>query len=233
MNGDRSHRGAFEATRSRAFRAAGRHSSRVVFLRRFILASSILGIVALVVIGVFNPFGQLPQNVSISGGNLDGTRVTMEKPKLNGYRKDGRPYEVRASSGVQDVRKPSIIELKDLDARIGMSDRSTVRVASPFGVYDSTREFMDFQGEVSIKSDTGYDIRMQSAQMDFKAGTVVSDKPVSVVMTNGTVLADRLDITDSGRLITFAGNVRSTILPEKDTSPGDQDEPGPPKGEAP
>ncbi|MDB5509608.1 MAG: hypothetical protein JWL93_2077 [Hyphomicrobiales bacterium] len=233
MNGDRSHRGTFEATRSRAFRAAGRHSTRVTFLRRFILAASLFGIVALVGVGVFNPFGDIPHDVSISGANLDGTRVTMEQPRLNGFRKDGRPYEVRATSGVQDVRKPSIIELKDLDARIAMADQTTVTVASPFGIYDSTREFMDFQGAVRIRSDSGYDITLQSAQMDFKAGTVVSDKPVNLIMSNGTVLADRLDIVDNGRVITFAGNVRSTLVPGKDSSPERADEPATPKGAAP
>ena len=208
---------ANEATRSRAFRAAGRHSTRVVFLRRLILAASAFGIVAILVIGIFNPFGEVAQNVSISGANLDGTRVTMEHPRLTGYRKDGRPYEVRADSGVQDVRKPNVIELNDLSAKIGMTDKSVVRVESPSGIYDSTREFMDFKGNVSIKSDSGYDIALQSAQMDFKAGTVVSDKPVRVVMTSGTVLADRLNITESGRVITFEGNVRSTLVPARGT----------------
>jgi lipopolysaccharide export system protein LptC len=134
---------------------------------------------------------------------------------------------------VQDVRKPSIIELKDLDARIAMADQTTVTVASPFGIYDSTREFMDFQGAVRIRSDSGYDITLQSAQMDFKAGTVVSDKPVNLIMSNGTVLADRLDIVDNGRVITFAGNVRSTLVPGKDASPEQADEPATPKGAAP
>lgn len=207
-----------EATRSRAFRAAGRHSTRVVFLRRAILILSVLGIASLIVVSFFNPFGALPQNVTISGGNLNGTRVTMELPKLTGFRKDGRPYEVRASSGVQDVRQPNIIELNDLDAKLAMADRTTVRVAAPNGIYDSTREFMDFKGDVRIKSDSGYDIAMSSAQMDFKAGTVVSDKPVTVLMTNGTVHADRLNIVDNGRVITFEGNVRSTLMVDKDTS---------------
>lgn len=227
MNSDLNGPRGYEGTRSRAFRAAGRHSTRVVFLRRAILTLSVVGIVALVVVGFFNPFGALPQNVSISSGNLNGTRVTMELPKLTGFRKDGRPYEVRATSGVQDVRQPNIIELNDLDAKIGMADQTTVRVASARGVYDSTREFMDFKTDVRIKSDNGYDIAMKSAQMDFKAGTVVSEEPVNVLMSNGTVAADRLHITENGRVITFEGNVRSVLLPEKDKSPVT------PKGEAP
>ncbi|MDB5649694.1 MAG: hypothetical protein JWL62_1214 [Hyphomicrobiales bacterium] len=216
MNGNRRQEATRQATRSRAFRAAGRHSTRVVFLRRAILILSVTGIAALIVVSFFNPFGALPQNVTISGGNLNGTRVTMELPKLTGFRKDGRPYEVRASSGVQDVRQPNIIELNDLDARFSMADKTTVRVAAPNGVYDSTREFMDFKGEVRIKSDSGYDIAMKTAQMDFKAGTVVSDQPVTVLMSNGTVQADRLNIVDSGRIITFDGNVRSTLMAGKD-----------------
>lgn len=203
------------AQRSRAFRAAGRHSSRVVFLRRAILLGAVTGAGALLWIGIFKPFTTVVPDVSIKGANLDGTRVTMEQPRLSGYRKDGRPYEVRAASGVQDIRQPNLVELRDIDAKISMLDQSTLTVASPDGLYDSTREFMDFKSAVRIRS-ASYDIDMKSAQMDFKAGTVVTDKAVKVMISAGEIMADSMNVRNSGQDITFEGNVRSTFEPADD-----------------
>ena len=207
-NSGRDGRAATE--RSRAFRAAGRHSSRVVFLRRSIFVSAVGGLAGLIWFSLFNPFAAPVPNVTIKGTNLDGTRVTMEQPRLAGYRKDGRPYEVNADSGVQDIRRPNLIELNMLDAKIGMSDQSTLRVVSDAGVYDSLRESMDFTRPVRIKS-ASYDIDMKSAKMDFKAGTVATEQDVKVVLSAGEILAERMNILDNGQNIVFEGKVRSTF----------------------
>ncbi|MDB5643799.1 MAG: hypothetical protein JWN07_3116 [Hyphomicrobiales bacterium] len=213
-------RGLAAAERSRAFRAAGRHSSRVVFLRRTIILSAVAAVGALVWVGVYNPFSAVIPDVAIKGANLDGTRVTMEQPRLAGYRKDGRPYEVNANSGVQDIRRPNLIELNNLDAKIGMADQSTLHVVSAAGTYDSLREFMDFTKPVRIKSST-YDIDMKSAKMDFKAGTVATEQDVKVVLSTGEILAESMNILDNGQNIVFEGRVRSTF----ESQDGPQDGP--------
>ena len=202
--------GLAAAERSQAFRAAGRHSSRVVFLRRTIILSALAALGAVIWVGIYNPFSAAVPNVTIKGANLDGTRVTMEQPRLAGYRKDGRPYEVNANSGVQDIRQPNLIELNNLDAKIGMADQSSLHVVSTSGLYDSLREFMDFSKPVRIKSRT-YDIDMKSATMDFKAGTVATEQDVKVVLSTGEILAERMNILDNGQNIVFEGKVRSTF----------------------
>lgn len=202
---------AIESSRSAAFRAADLHSGRVRWLRRLILIGAVGGTVALFGIAFFDPFNHLPKNVSVAHAGLDGTRITMAKPKLSGYRQDGRPYAVHAVSGVQDIRKPNIIELNDMEARFTLSDQSVARLESPHAVYDSTRNFMTFPGQVHISSDSGYDIYLQSAEMDIKAGNMVSKDPVTVHMTSGTVAADSLSMTDGGQRITFDGHVQSSF----------------------
>jgi lipopolysaccharide export system protein LptC len=197
-------------SRAQSFRAASRHSSHVAMLRRLILASAILGSASFVIVTWFNPFAAPKAEVSVKGTNLDGTRVTMEQPRLAGYRKDGRPYEVNADTGVQDVRQPNVIELNNLDAKIGMIDQTTVRVLSSAGIYDSFREFMDFHQAVRIRS-TNYDIDMKSAKMDFKSGTMITDESVKVLITEGVIQADRMDMRDNGQNLVFEGKVRSTF----------------------
>ena len=53
----------------------------------------------------------LPVNLSFSRIVTQGTRITIESPKLVAYRKDGRPYELRARTAVQDWIIPTIYEL--------------------------------------------------------------------------------------------------------------------------
>ena len=48
----------------------------------------------------------------------------MELPKLSGYRQDGRRYDVRAASGVQDIKVPNIIELNQMDATFETGDNN-------------------------------------------------------------------------------------------------------------
>ncbi len=197
--------------RARAFKVAANHSRRVRFLRKAILLGSALTIAVIVGVTMFDPFARLPKDLSVGNVRLNGTRVTLELPKLTGFQKDGKPYDVRAASGVQDVRKPNIVELNDIEARFETNDQATVRLTSPSGVYDSSREFMQLRGDVRITSTKGFDVRMKSADMDFKTGAVVSIEPVTVVSGNGTVAANGVVVKDSGKQITFEGNVRSVF----------------------
>jgi len=195
--------------RSHAFAQAARHSRRVRFLRLAIIIGSSVAVAALLVRAFYDPFSALPDNFSVAQSTLNGTRVTMEMPKLSGFRSDGRPYDVRARSGVQDIRTPSVIELNELDARFDARGGASLRVAAPRGVYDGSKDFMRLFDGVRIASENGYDIRMQDADVDFKQGNITTANPVSVVMSSGTINADSLDARDNGDRILFNGNVRT------------------------
>ena len=111
-----------------AFRAAGRHTARVRLLRRVVLAGALLGSAGVIAFAFFNPFRIAIPGVSIDGVGLSGSRVTMQHPKLTGFRSDGRPYDLVASSAVQDAKTPSQLELHDIDAHVTMADQSVVHI---------------------------------------------------------------------------------------------------------
>ena len=97
--------------RSDAFAQAARHSKRVRYLRLAIIIGSTVAVAALIIRAFYDPFSALPDNFSVAQSTLNGTRVTMEMPKLSGFRSDGRPYDVRARSGVQDMQPSHTCEL--------------------------------------------------------------------------------------------------------------------------
>jgi lipopolysaccharide export system protein LptC len=195
-----------------AFRAAGRHSARVRFLRRAMIACSVAA-VAFAIYAVFDPFRRLPANVSIGQVRVDGTRITVETPKINGLQKNGRPYEVMARAGIQDTTTPNIVELLGIDAKIGLNDASTLKVTSEHGTYDSSSDRLAMSGTTRIRNDVGYTIFMKTAQMNFRTGALTSRDPVNVILQGGKVAANQIDIQNDGK-VSFEGDVKSTIEPD-------------------
>lgn len=200
--------------RSKAVSEARRHSARVIFFKRAIVIGSILGIGGLAVVSLIDPFSGIPANVSIASTSLNGTKITMELPKLNGYRKDGKPYEVRARAGVQDVRTPKLIELTEVEARIQLEESNVVNVIAPNGLFDTGADKLKLttarEGErITLKSTSGFVVVLKSADVNLKLGLLDSEQDVIVNMPNGNISSDQVSVTESGKLITFTGNVKS------------------------
>jgi lipopolysaccharide export system protein LptC len=201
------------ADNRRAFRVATRHSRRVKLLRGSMIAGS-LGLVGWIgVTTLFDPFHKLPGGVTIEDTTLEGTKVTMSHPKLAGFHKDGRPYQISASSAVQDIKVPNIFELHDMDAHLTMEDKSVTHMVARAGTYDSSKDRMTLTSEVHIMSDSGLDVTARNAEVEFNSGSVVTRDPVTVAMKGDTIAADSMVISDGGKQVTFEGHVHTFLLP--------------------
>jgi lipopolysaccharide export system protein LptC len=197
--------------RMRAYAQAQRHSARVRLFRRAIPIAAAIAIGVVLTIALFDPFGRIG-GLSLGPLSLSGTKITMENPRLTGYRQDLRPYEVTATAATQDVRKPNVIELKEMRARLTLDNNgTTARLESAVGVFDSQKEQLELKQDIRVTTDAGHQAWLKSASVDFKAGTVVSREPVTVKLTNGLVDADQLEISDSGKAIAFVGRVRTVL----------------------
>jgi lipopolysaccharide export system protein LptC len=195
----------------RAYRRARRHSVWVRVFRFAIPLGAALAIGAVAVIAIFDPLGRMG-GLSLGTVSLNGTKITMEKPKLTGYRKDNRGYEVTAVAAFQDVRKPTVVELKDMKGRMTMDEAGAqAHLEAAFGVFDSQKEHLELQREVYVRTDNNQQAWLKSARIDFKAGTLASKEPVKVAMPGATIEADALDITDNGKVISFIGRVRTAF----------------------
>jgi lipopolysaccharide export system protein LptC len=198
------------------FKAARRHSARVRLFRRVAITGSLLAIGLISAAAFLNPLRRLPVDVSIGRVGVEGTKVTVDSPKITGLQKDGSPFEIRARSGIQDITRPDMIELLGIDAKIGAAHASATSVNAARGIYDSLHDKMTLEGGIRIKSTTGYDMRLNTAKIDFKTGSFVSQEPVKVLLDGGTVAAQQLDVSDNGHKVSFAGDVTSRF----DTGPG-------------
>lgn len=200
-----------------------RHSRYVHWLR--IAVPAALAVALLVVVGAnYMPtVGRLRLPGELGQIVIKGTKVTMQQPRLTGFTVNSRPYEFTASSAEQDITKPNLMELNNIQAKMEMEDKSTVNLSSPFGTYDMKTEMLNLIDNVHLTSSTGYEARLNDAAVDVHKGIVVSEKPVWVKLKNGVINAKRLEVRDSGDIIKFGGGVTMIVQPEQATAQaGDQ-----------
>jgi lipopolysaccharide export system protein LptC len=212
--GGRDRLAALTARRESAFPEAMRHTARVTRLRRWILWG-VGGTVAMVGLGLaVSSLRFLPIDLSLARVALNGTRIVIETPKLVGYRKDGMPYEIRARVGVQDIAKPDVFDLDGLEVRVETQSEKPIVLAAAKAVYSAKNDHADMSGGVKISDSKNFDMRMDTAAMDFKASVMTSDKPVTLKIDGGEVLADSVEFSQKERRASFTGNIRSVLYGE-------------------
>lgn len=198
---------------------AARHSRRVRFLRIAIPTVIVLAVGATWLVSWLDPMKMLVR-LPIDAGKLviSGTKITMEAPKLSGYTRDHRWYELTASAAAQDITKPNFVELREVRAKVEAEDKSTMFLSAKDGLYDRKGGILTLNNDISLKSTSGYEIRLNEAVVDTGSGEVVSNKPVEVQSQQGTIRAERLEVIRSGEVVRFIGNVVMNLTPGADAS---------------
>lgn len=191
-----------------SFARARRHSRNVRILRAAVPAVVLFGCAVVVFTTFFNPFNALA-GLNIDPGKvvLSGTKITMQAPRISGFTRDARPYEFTATAAAQDITKPDVLELKDVRAHMTLPNNGAFDMRATNGLYATKDDLMNISDDIVLTSTTGYEGHLSEAQIEIKKGRIVSNKPVAVTMFNGTLNSDRLEVTDSGALARFDGDV--------------------------
>jgi lipopolysaccharide export system protein LptC len=198
------------ARREAAFKAAWRHTKWVRFLRFALPSCAGLAILGPVLFVYLEPLKSLPADIDIGSLNLDGSKITMDRANLKGFKDGDLPFTINADQAIQDVSTPYIVDLNGLKADVMMPDRSSAKISADHGVYDSQKDVLTARGNVDIKSPR-YMITMRSGVIDFKTNRVTSKEPVTVTMKGGTIDADSMNVFDNGDRVQFGGRVRSVF----------------------
>ena len=201
---------------ARAFRAARRHSRAVRILRVALPLAVVFAFAVITLTTYFNPLRSLtgvPANVGEMV--VHGSKITMEQPKLSGFTRDSRAYNLTADSAAQDLTKPDIMELNNIRAQVEMKDKSDMHMSALQGTYNSKSEMLQLNNDIRLSSSSGYTGRLSEATVDIKKGDVLSEHPVRLNMLQGTLDANRMEITESGDLISFDRGVTMTLMLNK------------------
>jgi lipopolysaccharide export system protein LptC len=207
---------------ARVFRAARRHSRFVRLLRVAIPTAVVFGAVTVVLsVYVFDPLRALSRLPgSIGGLVVSGTTITMQQPRLAGYTQDRRPYVVTATAAAQDITKPDTVQLQDLRATIEFKDSGQFELTADSGLFESKEDRLTLKNNVRVNS-ANYQAKLIEVVINVRTNEMVSEKPVEVTMRQGTINANRLEVTKSGEAIRFGGGVTMVLVPENDR-PGSQ-----------
>lgn len=210
FDGSESHRFDVGGRRDnvRAFARAARHSKRVRLLRRAIPVAIVLILGITMLVSWLDPLRVLVRLPVDHGGLvISGTKITMQAPKLAGYTRDQRWYEVTAKAAGQDITKPDLIELREIRAKIEAQDKSTIFLSAQDGVYDRKASVLTLNRNILVKTSTGSEMHLEEAAVNTGSGEIISNKPVAVFSDQGTLNANRLEIYNSGEVVQFIGDV--------------------------
>lgn len=193
------------------FLRAKRHSRNVRRLRLAVPIVSVVVLVAVMLASWLDPMRILAGLPTASGRMvISGSKITMESPKLSGFTKDSRPYELNARAAAQDITNPDVIELSDLRAKIETKDKQPIDVTAVDGVYNRKSGLLKLSRDVLMKTTT-YEVSLIEATIDTGSSHVVSNHPVQVKMLQGILHSNRLEVTNGGEVVRFEGNVRLTL----------------------
>jgi lipopolysaccharide export system protein LptC len=216
----RAFRASQRSDQSRRFRVAMRHSRRVRMLRVGLPVVTALVCLVLLLLAWLNPLRMLAKlPISIDNVVVSGSKIKMENPKLSGFTRDKRRYDVSAGAAAQDLTRPGVIELRDISAMLEMQDKGNMRLTAQNGVFDTKQEQLKLDTNIVVTGSNGYEGFLQEAVIDTKNGNVVSEKPVQMKMTNGTINGNRFELTNSGDVIRFDKGVVVNLKPEGASNP--------------
>jgi lipopolysaccharide export system protein LptC len=196
-----------------AFHSAHRHSARVKRLK-FILPATVLLMVALF---VGKSWISVPDGVSIdlSGTAIEGGRLVMSSPKLDGFTKENRAYTMTATRAIQDIGDGSRIDLEGIDAKLPFETSNWITVAARTGAYDRTANTLDLGEDVTVTTDGGVKAMLKSAKVDIASGTINTSDPVNITLEGAKLQAESMTIRDNGAVLIFDKRVRMEIVRDR------------------
>ncbi|WP_281978105.1 LPS export ABC transporter periplasmic protein LptC [Pseudorhizobium flavum] len=192
-----------------AYQAAVAHSARVRKLRIWLPIGAVVISAIFISVSVIRAY--LPENLSVESARIEDGKIVMERPAIAGRNDDGISYSMTAVRALQDIANPNMITLEDVKAAVPLNVNTIARVVATEGIFDRGTDRMELTAPFDVNLSNGTTAKFQSAQLDVVAGTLNTDDPVSIDTEQASIVAQSLKITDKGRTITFAGQVRVKI----------------------
>src|SRR5919202_2271138 len=196
----------------REIRKARRHTRRVRALKLLLPLLSVVLLLTLLVPGGASRRGGV--SVALDGARISGDGISMDNPRISGVGAKGRPFEIQALRAIQNIRNPKVVTFQELQAKFKMNDQDTATVTARTGVYDSQLETLKLVGNIHVRSSSGQEADLDSADIDLKRGSMITQDP-AVLRTETSVVQGRsLTVSESGNVVALDGGVRMTLLPQ-------------------
>ena len=135
--------------------------------------------------------------------------VTVSTSTITGLDSQQRPYSISAKTAIQDKDEPKLIKLDTVSGATNRKNGEAITFQSQKGLYNSDVKTLDLDTEVIIQSGDRFTARMDKAHVVVAEKRLTSNVPVVVEMSNGTINANGVEITNDGNNILFLNGVKA------------------------
>ncbi|MBX3575289.1 MAG: LPS export ABC transporter periplasmic protein LptC [Mesorhizobium sp.] len=196
-----------------AFVRAQRHSRRVRWLKVWLPALAVAGVIGF----VGWSYVSIPTvaGISIEGAGISDGKLVMANPKLDGFTKDKLPYTMTALRAVQDLKDTNMVRLEGIDAKLPVDPKNSAKVVAKSGIYDNAKNTLVFDSPMTVTTTDGMTARLNSASIDMNAGSMSTGDPVEILLNGSRITALSMNMADNGRVIVFENRVRVDLEPGK------------------
>jgi lipopolysaccharide export system protein LptC len=200
--------------RRRAFAAPGGSLDRVVRWLAVGLPALIGVVAALMIITPLSPRGEVSFILDRNKVAIAEDRLRVDNAVYRGEDNRGRPFSLSAGQAVQRTASEPVVRMRDLVARILLSQGPAVLEADA-GRYDFDAETVAVDGMVTFEAADGYRMTARGVAIDLKDRALVGSGGVEGVVPAGTFAADAIRADLSARTIALVGNARLRMTPGK------------------
>ncbi|WP_027486607.1 LPS export ABC transporter periplasmic protein LptC [Allorhizobium undicola] len=206
---DANSREQFAKVSNDRYRRALGHSARVRRLKILLPLCAALLSLGFVAVSIVRTY--LPESIKIAGADIEDGKVVMSRPAIAGRNTDGASYSMNALRALQDIKNPNLITLETITAKVPVSEGDMADIRAERGTYDRASDRFVLDKPFDINMASGMTARFQSGDLDIKAGKLKTKDPVSINTKEASIVAQSMDMTDKGQIITLTGAVRMTI----------------------
>lgn len=150
-----------------------------------------------------------PQNVKSDVVIANPELATGQKARINGFDRNNHPYEITATSGVQDKVNKDLVHLDGMTAKFIRPQGENLNVASDQAHYDSKTKQMVLDGNVVLDQGQKFKATMAKASVNTVDQTLQSLSPVVVEAKGGVIRSESLTVTENGERVIFKGGVKA------------------------
>lgn len=136
-------------------------------------------------------------------------QISGSNARIAGFDRENQPYEVTAKKGYQDKENADLVHMQDLTGRFQRPSGQSFTLFSETGLYDSKGKEMDLEGNVRIVEAGRFTATMAKAHVGLEQKNLVSNVPVVVETSTGTITANGMQVSNDGNNIKFLNGVKA------------------------
>jgi lipopolysaccharide export system protein LptC len=198
--------------RRRAFAAPGAALDRRVQRLAHWLPLGVGVLLGVMVITPLAPRGEVSFLLDRNKVAMTEQRLTLAGATYRGEDDLGRPFSVSAGSAVQHSARQPVVELRELIARLQMSD-GPASVSAHRGDYDIRTERMVVAGPVRFNIGSGYQLDAGGVAIDLRNRQAFGEGGISGAIPAGTFSADRVSADLGARVLRLEGHAHLRMVP--------------------